>query len=172
MADRWMAELVERIRQGQPGEVAGSRVALDLVLAEDLLNRALAERLPPGGAVQHLRITVAPDRARVTLRLARPSFLPPFNVGVTIAAQPTLPDGARLVLRLGMPPGLGMLAGFGASLFNALPPGVRLEGDRVTVDLERLLIEQDLGWVLRYGRSLLVTFEAGRVRLQASAALE
>jgi hypothetical protein len=63
-----------------------------------------------------------------------------------------------------------MFAGFGANLFTTLPPGLRLDGDRLTVDLAQLLDAQDLGWVLRYAREVLVTFEAGRVRIQGSAA--
>jgi hypothetical protein len=170
--DRWMEQLIDGLRAGRAADVAGSRGAVDVALSETLLNAAIADRLPPGGAVRNVRMRVAAGEAFVTVRLERPRFLPPVTATVTIAQQPDLPASPSLVLRLGLPAGLGMLAGFGASLFATLPPGLRLDGDRLTVDLAHLLGAQDLGWVLRYARSLLVTFEPGRVRIQGSAAVE
>jgi hypothetical protein len=170
--DRWMDDLIGGLREGRAADVAGSRAALDVSLSEALLNRIIAERLPPGGPVRDLRLRLVADEALITLRLERPRFLPPMTVKVTIERQPDLPGAPDLVLRLGLPAGLGMLAGIGANLFATLPPGVRLDGDRLTLDLARLLAEQDLGWTLRYARALVVTFEPGRVRVQGSAAVE
>jgi hypothetical protein len=170
--DAWMAQLIGSLREGRATDVAGSRAAVDVALSEALLNGAIAERLPPNGAIKDVRLRIADGHARVTLRLERPRFLPPIGATVTIERQPDLPASPTLGLRLGLPAGLGMLAGLGANLFATLPPGLRLEGDRLTVDLAALLRAQDLGWVLRYAQSLLVTFEPGRIRIQGSAGVE
>jgi hypothetical protein len=170
--ERWMEELIGGLRDGRAPDVAGSRAAIDVSLSEALLNRVIAARLPAGGPVRDLRLRVVAGEALVTLRLERPRFLPPMTIKVRIERQPDPPGAPDLVLRLGLPAGLGVLAGVGANLFATLPPGVRLDGDRVTVDLARLLAEQDLGWTLRYARALVVTCEPGRVRIQGSAAVE
>ncbi|MBA3887527.1 MAG: hypothetical protein H0X67_17620 [Acidobacteria bacterium] len=170
--DEWMSRLIAGLSDGQTGEVAGSRGAVDVSLSERLLNQAVTEKLPPGGAVQQLTLRFLPGQVRVTVRLARPRFVPPVTLPVTIERQADLPASPLLVLRVGMPPGLGLLVGLGANIFNALPPGLRLEGERLTVDLAFLLRQQNLDWLLRYARTLLVTFEEGRVRIQGSAALE
>jgi hypothetical protein len=170
--DRWMEELIGGLRAGRAPEVAGSQAAVDVSLSEALLNRAIVERLPTDGPVRDARLRLVAGEALVTLRLARPRFLPPVTVTLTVERQPNLPGSSEFGLRLGLPAGLGMLAGIGANLFATLPPGMRLDGDRLSVDLARLLAEQDLGWVLRYARALVVTFEPGRVRIQGSAAVE
>jgi hypothetical protein len=53
-----------------------------------------------------------------------------------------------------------------------LPPGLRLDGNRLHVDLATLLARHDLAWALHHARWLVVTFEEGRVRIQGSAAVE
>lgn len=170
--EQWMEQLVAGLRAGHATDVAGSHAAVDVYVSEELLNRALAGRLPPGGAIRDARLRLVADQALVTFRLERPRFMPPITVTVTMERQPDLPGSPHLVLRLGLPAGLGMLAGFGVNLFADLPPGLRIDGDRLTVDLARLLAGHDLGWALRYARALLVTFEPGRVRIQGSAAVE
>jgi hypothetical protein len=170
--DRWVENLIAGLQAGQATDAAGSGGSVDLALSERLLNRAIAERLPPGGAVQDVQVRPEAGRARVTVRMARPRFLPAMTLMVTVERQPDLPTSPLLVLRLGMPAGLGLLFGVGANLFNALPPGLKLEGERLTVDLASLLRQQDLGWLLTYARHLTVTFEPGRVRIQGNAEVD
>jgi hypothetical protein len=170
--DQWMAQLIEDLRAGRARDVAGSGGAVDLSLSEMVLNRAIAERLPPSGPLKDVQLRLRSGQALVTLRLARARFLPPVTATLTIERQADLPGSPHLVLRLGLPAGLGLLAGLGASLFASLPPGLRLDGDRLSIDLAPLLAAQHLDWVLGYTRSLLVTFEPGKVRIPGSAAVE
>lgn len=170
--DHWMEQLITGLREGQAADVAGSRGVIDVCLSERLLNQAIAERLPPGGAVKSVGLQIEAGRARVTVRMARPRFLPPITLPVTVDREPDLPASPLLVLRVAMPAGMGMLVGLGANLFNALPPGLKLDGEHLIVDLARLLREQHLEWILGYLRNLLITFEPGRVRIQGSAAIE
>ena len=67
-------------------------------------------------------------------------FLPPMNMSVQIEQQPQLPD-TPLTVRLRSLPGLPSMAG---SLLSPgwLPPGIRLEGERVLVDVRQLLERQ------------------------------
>jgi hypothetical protein len=170
--DQWMQNLFAAVREGQPGDITGSRGALDVAVSERLINEIVSARIPPGGAVREVTIHPHPGRARVTVRLARPAFLPPLTLGVTIERQANLPESPELVLKLEMPAGLGLLVGLGANLFASLPAGIRIEGELVRVDLRTVLASQDLGWALRYAESIVVTFEAGRVRITGSAVLE
>jgi hypothetical protein len=170
--DTWMADVLAGLREGQAGDLAGSRASLDLSVSESLINRAILSRLPHVGPVKHVSVRPLPGRARVTVRLAGPWFLPPLSVGVTVERQPDLPASPDLILRLELPAGLGRLLGVGASVFAALPPGLRLDGNRLHVDLATLLARHDLAWALHHARWLVVTFEEGRVRIQGSAAVE
>lgn len=170
--DAWIDDTLAAVRQGRPGELSGSQGSLDLLVSGTLIDRAIAAHLPPDGAVKDVSVRPLSGRARVTIHLARPSFLPPLTVGVTVDRQPDLPAAPELVLKLELPPGLGLLLGVGANLFATLPPGLRVEGDRLHVDLAALLARQHVLWALRYARSLVVSFEEGRVRIQGSAALE
>lgn len=165
----WMENVIAAIRQGQADDIGGSRGSFDVRVSERLLNEIVAARLPQGGAVREVHIRPEPGRARVTVRLARPAFLPPLTIGVTIERQADLPQSPELVLRLSLPPGLGVLFGLGANLFASPPPGIRIEGEHVRVDLTAMLAGQDLAWILAYAQSLVVTFETGRVRIQAEA---
>jgi hypothetical protein len=107
----------------------------------------------------------AGDRFGVRVLLAKPSFLPPITLEVVIDKQPSLPDDPVLGLTLSGMGGLLRFAGPLAGFFTSLPPGVRLEGERVFVDLRAVLAERGLGTVLNYVEAARVTSEQGRLVL-------
>lgn len=135
-----LERLLSELRAGGFRELAGSTVAVRLVVAESLLNRAIAQRLPP--ALHDLRVRpVEGGGAVVHLKLTKPAFLPAIGINLQIERQPT-PADAVLVLRWSSLRGLTAVASFAANLANVLPPGVKMVNDRIYVDVGRLLAER------------------------------
>jgi hypothetical protein len=163
MNDRWLEQLMRDVRAGHSSDLAGTRVACDISVSDRLINQVLAEKIGHDAAVREVTVRPEPGRARVTIKIARPSFLPPLSFVLTVEAQPQLPASPVLVLRVGMMPGVAALLGTGLSFMNVLPPGLRLEGDRLFVDVAAVLNDRGHGWVLPYLQSLNVAFEAGRL---------
>ena len=161
--DRWLEGLLRDVRAGQPADLAGTRIEARVAVTDDLLNRVLQEKLPPGAAVKEVRVTIDAHGGRVSVRLAKPSFLPALNVRVTIERQPEFPAAPVLVLRIDMPPGVAAIAGAALSFLKSLPAGHRLEGDRLHVDIPAVLRERGYAWVLPYVRGVRVTLEPGRL---------
>jgi hypothetical protein len=54
---------------------------------------------------------------------------------------------------------------------NLLPPGIRMAGDRVLVDVAALLQQRGMGLVIQHVDDLKVTTEEGMVRVGFSARL-
>jgi hypothetical protein len=163
MMDRWIEQLLRDVRAGQPADLTGSRVVGDVSISDRLVNEVIAEKIGRDGAVREVTVRPEPGRARVTVKIARPSFLPPLSFVLTVESQPQLPASPVLVLRVGMMPGVAALLGTGLNFMNVLPPGLRLEGERLFVDIAAVIKDRGYAWVLPYLRSLSVAFEAGRI---------
>lgn len=163
MMDRWLEQLMRDVRAGQPALLAGTRVVADLSIADRLVNEVIAEKIRPESAIREVTVRAEPGRARVTIKVARPSFMPPLSFVLTVETQPELPASPVLVLRVGMMPGVAALLGTGISFMNVLPPGHRLEGDRLFVDVAAVLDSRGYGWIFPYLRALHISFEAGRI---------
>ena len=144
--------------------LAGGTVSGSIPLTALIVNRLIARKL----ATANLPI----DRAEVDvheantfivqLRLRAP--LPPLRLEARIDEQPQLPGrpelGVHWALR-GLGP-LALLAGPVASYFKVLPPGIRLDGDRVWIDLFTILRSQGLADLVPFMSGIRVTTEPGR----------
>lgn len=161
--DIWLQQLLDDLRAGRAGELAGSRVAADVAASDALINRLIAEKLPPGGAVRDVTVRCGDGHMRVTVRVARPSFLPPITVTLTVDRQPDLPASPTLVLRVGMMPGVAMFVGSGLNFLNVLPPGHRLDGERLFIDIAAVLQDRGFAWAMPYLQELHVTMQEGRL---------
>ena len=115
------------------------------------------------------------DGNRLTLQIkpSGPSFLPSIPVNLTIEDQPSLPDKPTLALRLMIAAALAAVAGtFIPVLTSQLPPGISMEGgDRILIDLRRILAEQKADRWLDYITDLRVTTRAGAIVLDVRAKL-
>ena len=148
------------------GELSGARVQAEIPLTTSLINRVIAEQLAQTSG--HVSAAVVEphggDRLTVHVR-PRAAFLPPVQVRLQIAEQPQLPASPVLVLRWSLAGGLGVLARVASpalGLFSVLPPGVRVDGDLIGIDLKEVLREKGLEWILLFVRELTVgTSEAG-----------
>ena len=142
-----------------------------LPISERLLNESIRELLPASAPVRELHVAPrAGDRFDVRARLGSSSLLPALKLSVVIERQPDLPASAVLVLKLGM----GALASFAGPALRFLPPlphGIRLEGDRVYVDVVALLAARGLGEYVRFVRRLEVHTIDGAVVAAIDAAV-
>jgi len=125
-------------------DLQGTEAAVTLRVSDRLLNELVTEALPPSAKVRDVEVRAQPgNRFAVRAKLGAAAFLPPLNLTVAVDRQPELPASPVLVLKLEMG-GLLSLAGPALRFFDALPPGIRIEQDRIHVDLARLLAERGL----------------------------
>jgi hypothetical protein len=154
--------------------LAGGVISGEVPLTAEVINRLIARKLEAYPSSPVVSAEIEPHEAEtflVHLRLKGP--LPALKVDVRIDHQPQLPRDPRLGMRWALK-GLGplaMLAGPIAQYFNAMPPGLRLEGDRLWVDLHALLRAQGFAdlvpflsgvRVITRERRLVIQFELRR----------
>jgi hypothetical protein len=135
--------------------IAGAWISGEIPVSEALVNRVIREQLgrPDSDApitAARVEIHGADEMtAHVTLRAS--SFLPSLKVAIRIDQQPSFPDRPVLGVRWTLA-GMGFLGRVAApalTLFKALPPGVQLAGDRLLLDIRRVLESRGLGDVAR-----------------------
>ena len=165
--DPRLDELLDRLRRSGFADLKGAHATARVPISERFLNNVVSGSLPPGGAVRtavlHPR---AGNKVDVQVKLARPAFLPPLNLTATVEQQADLPRSSEIVLRLSSLPGIMAFAGGAAAFFNVLPPGIRMDGDRVFVDVAHLARQHGAADVLPLLRRLHVTTEEGAVVLE------
>jgi hypothetical protein len=159
-------ELIAQQHRAGFADLAGTEGQASIRVTDRLLNQIVATELAQSRAIRQVRVhAMNGDRLTVQLVLAKPSFLPPLNFEVDIERQPSLPQSPELVLKLAGLGGLTRFAGPAAAFLNVLPPGIRMIGDRVHVDLGALLEQRGLGFVLQYVDQVRVTTEEGALRI-------
>jgi hypothetical protein len=136
-----LVNILSDLRVNRFADLAGSRAAIDLAIPEALINRAVAHALAGSeGRLRGVTVVIRPGyKFHLDLQLSR-SIMPSIAIEAVLDRQPSLPDAPELVFRWRtFLPGLAALAGSAASFLAKLPPGVRLEADRVFVDIRPLL---------------------------------
>ena len=152
-------------------DVAGARASVTLPVSDRLVSRLISQSLPPGAPIAYVDVRAqAANRLAARVRLTRPSFMPPVTVNLAIERQPGLPDNPVFVLRL-LSTGLLSFAGAAVRFMNVLPPGIRLDGDLIYIDIRTLLEHRGMAQHLRYLEHLEVTTEEGRFVVSARGAL-
>ena len=165
MPDPRLLRLFEQLRAARFADVKGARVTAAVPVGERLLNEVVSTLLPPTAPVRDLLIRpLAANRIAVRARASRLEFLPPVTINLQIEQQPQLPN-VPLVLRIMSMPGLLSLAG---SLLapNSFPPGIRLERDRVLVDVRTLLERNGAADLVSMAERVNITSEEGRLLVE------
>jgi hypothetical protein len=163
--DPRLSALLFRLQETRFADLAGSEAYTVIRIGEALLNHAAATFAASSSAIRD--ITIHPRAANlidVHLKLAK-AFLPAINLTLEIERQPQLPDHPELVLRLSGAGGLVRLAAPMIGSSGALPPGIRLDGDRLLVDVRHLLQGQGRADLLDFAEQLQVMSEDGRLVL-------
>jgi hypothetical protein len=165
-------ELIAQQQRIGFADVSATEGQATIRMTDRLLNQIIAIELRQSRAIRDAQVrALAGDRFEVRLALAKPSFLPPLTIGVVVERQPSLPDSPVLVLKLEGLGGLTRFAGPAAAFLNVLPPGIRMAGDRVHVDVGALLQQRGLGFVLQHVDDLRVSTDEGAVRVGFRARL-
>jgi hypothetical protein len=161
--DERFVQLLLRQQAAGYRDLRGATASLTLPISARLLNEAIGSALPPTAPVRDLQVTpLAGDRFGVRFRIGASAFLPPIGLSLTILQQPVFPDSPMLVLRMETGALLG-LAGPALRFFDALPPGVRVEQDRIVVDLRQVLQRRGAAHYLEHVDALEVHTVDGAV---------
>lgn len=164
--DPRLGSLLARLQATRFTDLSGSEAYTVIRIGERLLNEAAATFMPASSIVREVRIHPrAANQIDVQLKLVKPAFLPAFNITLQIEQQPQLPENPELALRLSGAGGLVRLAGPALGSSGALPPGVRLDGDRLFVDVRRVLQSRGHGDLLEYMEQVQVLSEDNRLVL-------
>ena len=164
MLDPRLLAILEQLRASRFAGIQGTRASVSIPVGERLLNELVTTMMPASAPVRDLQIRPQADnRLAVRARASRLEFLPPVTISLQIEQQPQLPD-TPLVIRILSLPGLLSIA---SSLLSpaSLPPGIRLDRDRVLVDVRQLLESKGFGEVVPLIERLHVASEEGRLRL-------
>ena len=151
-------------------ELAGGVVSGEIPLTNAVVNRLIAKQLQArGGPVTAARVeALGEDRFVVELQVRAPVPIPVIRIVASIEQQPTFPAPATLGVRWSMP-GLGplaMFAGPALGFLKTLPPGIRVDGDWLTVDVAAMLRARGVGDVMRYISNARIRTRAGAFVLQ------
>ena len=166
----WLALLREQ-QSTHFADLAGAHASFTIPVSDRLLNRIIADRLPPSSPISELQLRAEDgNRATVSVKLARLAFLPAVRVRLTIERQPELPASPILVLRLAFE-GVAALASPALQFLKSLPPGIALERDRLHVDLATLLAQYGAADALLYVTALELATVAGRVIVSGRLAI-
>lgn len=161
--DPRLAALFARQRDRGFADLTGAQAVVSLPVSDRLLNEILTETLPSSAPVRDVQLTSRPgNRIGVRFKIGAAAFLPPVNLTLVIERQPDLPRSAVLGLRMEVG-GLLSLAGPALRFLDALPPGIRVEQDRILVDLAKLLAERGFSEMLEYAEEIQVTTTSGAV---------
>jgi len=166
-----LLDLLQRqLRDGFP-DFTGTEATVTIPIAERLVNEAIAPFLPNGGKIREVRVRAEEgDRLTAEIRLSGPRFLPAIPVRFAIDEQPQLPERPVVGLRLMSSGVVAMAASLMPSL-TALTPGIAVDGDRIRIDIRRLLADHDLERWLDYVTDIRVSTRAGAIVLSVVGAI-
>jgi hypothetical protein len=150
-------------------DIAGARVFAMVPIAESLLNQVIKETMPRDLPVRN--VSVRPEEGNIlSVRLTpRAMLIPAITLKLFIERQPEIPTSPVLVMRLATMPGILGLAGAALPLERMLPPGVRMQGEVIMVDLHAMARQHGFDQFFQHLRQLRVTTDNGRVLLTVEA---
>jgi hypothetical protein len=149
--DPGVASLIDDLRRSEFRDLAGTRITARLPVARPLVNRLVADALKNTTApIREVDVRpIGDDRFEIILTLRWP-FVPAIPITVTVDRQPVFPDTPVLVLRWALPGGLEAIASQFVGSIKSLPAGVKLEGERVLVDVHAIVSRSAAAEILPY----------------------
>lgn len=147
-------------------ELTGAHVSGELPLTDALVDRAIADRLGRSAHVAAVHVHARDgDALDVHVTLRGVPIVTSVPVSLRIIRQPVLPASPVLEMEWSVA-GLGALARMAGPFITrmvTLPPGVRIDRDRIAIDLAHVLQAQGLADVLRPITRLEVHTRDGRI---------
>jgi len=144
-----------------------ARIPIPRALLNHFVGRALAGRDTPIRALD-----IRPrdgDRFDASVTVTWP-FVPPLTVSFEIERQPLFPESPILVLRWSFLGAVGALASRLTSSLQ-LPDGVRLDGERLLLNIPLLAARSPAGAVLGYVTLLELHTGEGQMIIEAELAM-
>jgi hypothetical protein len=171
--DDILSDIVRRQQSAGFPDLAGAEASITLPVSDRLINEIISAKIAPGAAIRDVQIrSHEANEIVVSFQVARGSFNFAVTLTLVVDEQPVLPHQPVLGLRLAKLPGVLSLAAPMLRFFDALPPGVSLEGQRVRLNLRTLLANQGRADWLDYVTSLQITTRPDAVVLTARAAID
>jgi hypothetical protein len=162
-----LIEILRHLPTTQFRDLSGTCITANVPVSERLLNELVAAALPPDAPVR--TVAIRPEGGdRLSVRIEpKMAFIPAITLKLLIEAQPRLPESAVLILRMATLGGLFGLAG--GAISGMLPPGVRLDGERILVDLREIAATRGFSDVFAYLTALQVHSDEGRLVVHVEA---
>jgi hypothetical protein len=155
-----VADKVRRLLGIDLPDIAGSVFAGEIPLSNALVNRLIMQRLAAAQLpIAGVRVEAhAGDQLTIVLSM-RGSLIPDVTITARIEEQPQFPGPAVLWLRWTLPAmrALSIFAAPALTYFKKLPPGIRVDGDRIAVDVAELLRSRGLEELMDYITRVNVT---------------
>ena len=166
-----VSQLLRQLMIGGFSELAGTDASIALPVSKRLLNDLISAALPPSVPVRDLDVTpLDGDRFLVRCRIGSSPFLPPLKLNIAVDRQPEFPESPILALR---PESTALMLLAGPVLrMMALPPWIRIEQDRIHVDLLAFAAQYRLAQYAPFIESLRVNTVAGIVTLSVQARIK
>jgi hypothetical protein len=149
-------DLLKRFRDAagfELHELAGGTLHGEIPIPAPLANRLIAERLAAsGGPVSSVRLhPLDGDALDAELTIPALRIVPIVKVHAVIERQATAANPVLLV-RWSMPSlgPLAMFAGSVATYFKKLPPGVRIDGEQIAIDIREVAASRGYADLLNY----------------------
>lgn len=166
MSTHDLSAILRSLQSTQFRDLSGARLSAAIPVSERLINELIAATLPPNAPVREAHVhPEAGDRfsVRVSPRMA---LLPSLTVKLQIERQPELPASPVLTLRMAT---LGGLFGMVSAALGSgqLPPGVRMDGEFIHVDLRAMAAQRGFADLFQYVRQLRVTTGEGHAVIHA-----
>ncbi|HVH27878.1 MAG TPA: hypothetical protein VM818_14010 [Vicinamibacterales bacterium] len=145
-------------------DLAGTHLSARIPVSRLLLNKLAADALRRTSAPVR-NVDVQPhdgDRFDLVVTVTWP-FVPPLRIAFVVEVQPRFPESPVLVLRWSLMGGVGTIASRFVSSLDRLPHGVRLDGDRLMLDVEALAASRQLDHLLPFLSGLEVHTAEGQI---------
>jgi hypothetical protein len=132
-----VSQIVAQLQASGFQDVAGTRVSARVPVSGSLLNQIIADALRGTSTpVRSVRVRPLPGEQFEAVVTTSMPFVPALTVHVAVDQQPRFPASPFLVLRWSFLGGLGAIASrFVGALESRLPPGIRLDADRIVIDI-------------------------------------
>ena len=137
------------------GDLAGSHVSARIPVSRALLNGLVAEALA-GRRIPVRSVDIQPragDRFDAVVTMSWP-LVPALTVSFVVERQPSFPASPQLVLRYSFLGAIGAFASHLVGAFDRLPDGVRLDADRLLLDIPALAAGSPPAMMMRYVKAL------------------
>jgi hypothetical protein len=166
--DAVVSQLLADLRASAFRDIAGSRLSARIPVSRSLLNHLVAHALQ-GTTMPVRQVDIRPregDELDAIVTVSWP-FVPPLKVAIAVDRQPQFPAAPVLVLRWSLLGGLGAIASRLISALDRLPAGVRLDGNRLELDIPVLAAKSPAAPLLHWVRTLELHTAADRVVIVA-----